>query len=148
MRTVYFAHVDLRPWVVGVVSAIIATACTIRPKGGDPGGGGTGGTTSSTGGGGAGGSSNECAAKVVCEDCRPCAVAGPCADQIAACSASAACVGIDECMNFFCTGPEVDCLAQCESSNQAGIAIYRAARACVDCEVCGDPCGTAVICGD
>ena len=137
---------ELRPWFVGLGCAAIATACTIRPKGDDDGGGGTGGSSSSTGG--SGGIENECAPKVVCADCRACAFQGPCASALAACSESSACVGIDECMTFFCGGSEADCLVQCESQNQAGVAAYRAARECVDCDACGDPCGTTLICGE
>lgn len=137
---------DARPWIVGLTCAAIATACTIRPKGDDDGGGGTGGA--STGGSGGSGGEGECASKVICSDCRTCAAQGSCANLLAACSGNSACVGIDECMTFFCSGSEAECLSQCESQNQAGVAAYRAARQCVDCDVCAAPCGTALICGE
>lgn len=126
--------------------AVVGTlaACTIRPKGtDDDGGGGTGGDS---GGGGAAGASSACDGKVVCDDCRSCALAGPCADALAACNQSSACVALDQCLGL-CGGLTAECLELCASQNPNGVSLYDALLGCVDCTECLDPCGTAVTCG-
>jgi hypothetical protein len=133
-------HIALLPTCL----ASLVAACTIRPKGSDgDGGGGAGG---GTGGGGSAGAPGECAGKVVCDDCRACAVAGPCASELAACNQSAACVAIDQCLAV-CGGITADCLELCASQNPAGVSLYDALLGCVDCGACLTPCGTAATCG-
>jgi hypothetical protein len=128
---------------LAALAAALLAACTIRPKGSDDdGGGGSGGEA----GGGGGGAPGECAGKVVCDDCRSCAIAGPCAAALAACNQSSSCIAIDQCLGV-CGGVTADCLELCASQNPDGVSVYDALLGCVDCGECLDPCGTAVTCG-
>jgi hypothetical protein len=127
------------------LAALVAAlaACTIRPKGSDDDGrGGAGGEA----GGGGGEAPGECAGKVVCDDCRSCATAGPCASELAACNQNSACVAINQCLAL-CGGITTECLELCASQNPDGVSLYDALLGCVDCDACLTPCGTAATCG-
>lgn len=130
-------------FVIGVAAFLLGCKLT-KKTAGDGGAGGAGGDAASGGGGSEGGAS--CGERPVCDECRSCAVDGPCADVTAACLADSACVAIDQCMTLACDGTEADCLALCESQNPTGSTTYRAARSCIDCEVCAAPCAST-LCG-
>jgi hypothetical protein len=133
--------------LVAVLVAGSLSSCTIRPKGSDDdGGGGSGGSGGGGSGGGAAGAPGECSTKVVCDDCRTCAVAGPCAAELAACNQSSSCVAIDQCLGL-CGAITAECLELCASQNPGGVSLYDALLGCVDCGACLDPCGTAATCG-
>lgn len=134
----------LRMFFVIVTAAIGLGGCKLTKKtAGDGGAGGAGGAAEG-GAGGSGGAS--CGERPVCDECRSCAVDGPCADVTAACLADSACVAIDQCMTLACDGTEADCLALCESQNPTGSTAYRAARSCIDCDACALPCAST-LCG-
>lgn len=72
-----------------------------------------------------------------CDTCEPCAIAGPCSAQVAACDAFPECGFFDAC-SAGCF--DSLCVLECEDAYPTGANYWYAAGDCILCQACAATC--------